>query len=637
MVRFAPKYKNNEVEPVLGRFIYWFNAAVFAGIILSVAGCSASTDYHSQVGTHKVIAEVGEVPERIELSQGWSEQVRKTFWFTSQGSSIIPYSWFTWLEQPNSQALFRAAKHFELLRYLPVKSSPDNPSGLPIGFVMTQGSASNQAWVGMTCAACHTNQIDYEGNKFLIDGAPTLGNFVLFYSRLVDALNQTYKDDAKFDRFAKKVLSDKYSIAAASQLRSTLSSVALSAAERLMVNRLPEGYPSDFTSYARLDAFGNIQNAGTAFALHDLSNRNAPDGPVSYPFLWGTHQSDVVQWNASAPNTPVVGPLARNVGEVIGVFGGLSMDKAPWWKRLIGINVSYSSTVDIDGLGRLESMVKILRSPEWPMTYFPKIDDIKAARGAELFAGECQQCHQVIPRDEEGDKYIANKTPVNGLGTDPVTARNADRHCAQTLLLEGTKKAVLFGDKFTAETTAITIPVNGAIAVILKSPVASLKAGLRPMKTHSEASQHDDGDLNSEVKSHGTTLHDHLQQHVDDRNALIAQKGQEACGSPDTVLVYKGRPLNGIWATAPYLHNGSIPTLWELLRKGVERTDRFWVGSRDFDPVRVGFNASQGLSEFRVNDDQGNGLNGNSNLGHEYGTHWSDEDKWSIIEYMKTL
>jgi hypothetical protein len=42
-----------------------------------------------------------------------------------------------------------------------------------------------------------------------------------------------------------------------------------------------------------LDAFGNIQNAGTAFALHDLNNKNIPNAPVSYPFIWGTHQSDV--------------------------------------------------------------------------------------------------------------------------------------------------------------------------------------------------------------------------------------------------------------------------------------------------------------------------------------------------------
>jgi len=233
--------------------------------------------------------------------------------------------------------------------------------------------------------------------------------------------------------------------------------------------------------------------------------------------------------------------------------------------------------------------------------------------------------------------YVANQTPVRVLGTDPVTARNADRHCAQTLLLEGTKKEVLFGDKFAAKTTAISIPVNGAIGVILSYPLKSLKAGLRPMETSSKSSSENEDDLDSAVKSHGTSLEDHIQKHAEARNALSANKGKEACGSPETVLVYKGRPLNGIWATAPYMHNGSVPTLWELLRKGPERSDRFWVGSREFDPVRVGFKTSEGSSEFRVNDDKGNVYPGNSNLGHEYGTHWSDEEKWAVIEYMKTL
>ena len=65
-----------------------------------------------------------------------------------------------------------------------------------------------------------------------------------------------------------------------------------------------------------------------------------------------------MQWNASAPNTPVIGPLARNAGEVVGVFGNLSIDEAPLWKRLLGLEVEYSANIDLLGLGALESWVK---------------------------------------------------------------------------------------------------------------------------------------------------------------------------------------------------------------------------------------------------------------------------------------
>ena len=609
-------------------------AATLAGATL---GCSSDPDYHSASDLIKPTAQSGDVPKRVSLDQGWDDETKDKFWFTSQGARILPYTWFIWLEQPGSENLFRNSDHMEMLRYLPIETSERNPAGLPIGFVAAHDDDTNQAWMGMTCAACHTNQVDYKGTKLLIDGAPTLANFVLFYDRLVAALSETNQDQEKFDRFAKNVLGDKYNEENSDSLRQSLEGVAIAAAERQQVNSLPESYPQDFTSYARLDAFGNIQNAGTAFALHDLSNRNTPDGPVSYPFLWGSHQSDVVQWNASAPNTPVVGPLARNVGEVIGVFGNLSMEPAPWWKKLFGLKVSYSANVDINGLGHLESYVKVLRSPQWPEQYLPAIDATKAAAGAQLFAGECAQCHQVVPRQDEGKKYVSNKTPVHVLGTDPVTAWNADRRCAKTLILEGTKKAILAGEKFGAESAAISIPVNGAVGLILDHPVESLEAGLRPIRTHSseKSSEMEAGSSNSQ-KSLEELVSDHVQER---RKIASSSPSTEAtsCGDPDSELVYKGRPLNGIWATAPYLHNGSVPNLWEMLQSGDKRVTSFWVGNREFDPVKVGYLYDSGLNEFKVLNSSGEIQPGNSNRGHEFGTTWTDEQKWAVIEYMKTL
>lgn len=598
--------------------------------VVALSSCVLTdSSVYSDSKTLAVTPQIGDVPDRVSLPQGWTDDRRLDFWFTSQGSQIIPYSWFTWLEQANSTEYFRSVEHMDELRYLPEASSTANPSGLPIGFVAAKDNKTKQAWVGLSCAACHTAQIDYQGTKIVVEGAPTIANFVLFFSRLVDALNQTNLDNAKFDRFARNVLADNYSDSTARKLRQALSEVALASAERQQVNALPSGYAKDFTSYARLDAFGNIQNAGTAFALHDLANKNTPVGPVSYPFLWGTHQSDVVQWNASAPNTPVIGPLARNVGEVVGVFGQLSIDKAPWWKRLFGIKVSYSSNVDVIGLGHLESWVKTLRSPQWPTQYFPAINSVKAAKGAEIYAKNCAGCHQVIARKDEGNLYVAVKTPVSEVGTDPVTAWNADKHMAKTLILEGTKEVILVGDKFKKTSAAIAIPVNGSVGIILKNPIKSLKAGLLPLRTGE--SRRDKG-LRS-VKSY-------IQEHVAERQRIQnAKLTASKSGSSDKYagLVYKARPLNGIWATAPYLHNGSVPSLWQLMQKGENRVNSFWVGSRTFDPVNVGYVTTTGLNEFQVQDENQQIIKGSSNLGHEYGTNLSDDDKWAVVEYMKTL
>jgi cytochrome c5 len=610
-----------------------------------LVGCGAlyqDENLHTKAADVSVTPEVGEVPQRLELEQAWSNKTRMDFWFTSQGSQILPYSWFTWLEQADNQEYFRSVEHMESLRYLSMPSSPRNPAGLPIGFALNENKDSGDAWVGLTCSACHTNQIDYQGKKILVEGAPTLGNFVLFYSKLVAALNATNEDSEKFDRFAKKVLADDYSESAANNLHTQLTQLAIQATERENVNNLPSNYPRDFTSYGRLDAFGNIQNAGSAFALHDLTNNNAPTAPVSYPFLWGTHQSDVVQWNASAPNTPVVGPLVRNIGEVVGVFGSLSIEEASWWKRMIGIKNSYSSTVDMKGLGKLESWVKELRSPAWPQQYLPAINSAKAAGGAALYQKECASCHQVIPRGDEGNKYKSVKTPVTVVGTDPATAWNADFHMADTLLLEGTKSKIVAGDKFDQTAAAISISVNGVVGLVLKDPIKALEAGLIPINAKPDKAASEASD---EANASDKSLEEYMAQNVSEReNIRKSKKAMKPKGRAKTMassqyegLVYKARPLNGIWATAPFLHNGSVPNLWELLQKPEKRSKQFWVGNREFDPVNVGFVTDNGLSEFKVMSEDGHIQKGNSNQGHIYGTQLTENQKWKLIEYMKTL
>ncbi|MEJ2755323.1 MAG: di-heme-cytochrome C peroxidase, partial [Gammaproteobacteria bacterium] len=101
--------------------------------------------------------------------------------------------------------------------------------------------------------------------------------------------------------------------------------------------------------------------------------------------------------------------------------------------------------------------------------------------------------------------------------------------------------------------------------------------------------------------------------------------------------VYKGRPLNGIWATAPYLHNGSVPNLYEILLPATERSKTFYLGSREYDPIKVGFNsdASSTLpNAFKFDTSR----LGNSNSGHEYGVHELNRtEKQELLEYMKTL
>jgi hypothetical protein len=114
---------------------------------------------------------------------------------------------------------------------------------------------------------------------------------------------------------------------------------------------------------------------------------------------------------------------------------------------------------------------------------------------------------------------------------------------------------------------------------------------------------------------------------------------------------YKARPLNGAWATSPYLHNGSVPNMDQLLRPAAQRVRKFHVGSTHYDPKHLGLDsrAGEGTFEFRTVDDAGQPIPGNSNAGHSGprytqtkgadGTFrdYTDLERSQLIEFIKTL
>jgi len=109
----------------------------------------------------------------------------------------------------------------------------------------------------------------------------------------------------------------------------------------------------------------------------------------------------------------------------------------------------------------------------------------------------------------------------------------------------------------------------------------------------------------------------------------------------NSLLAYRARSLNGIWATAPYLHNGSVPSLYDLLLPAVPRGENcatarpktFRVGAREFDPEKVGFKYTEEQG-FVFDTD----IRGNRNTGHEYGAcAMNDDDRMDLIEYLKSL
>jgi hypothetical protein len=99
---------------------------------------------------------------------------------------------------------------------------------------------------------------------------------------------------------------------------------------------------------------------------------------------------------------------------------------------------------------------------------------------------------------------------------------------------------------------------------------------------------------------------------------------------------YQSPPLDGVWMRAPYLHNGSVPTLRDLLSPVAARPTVFFRGYDVYDPMNVGF-VTSGFDTRRLGWKHDTTERGNGNGGHLYGTTLPDAEKNSLIEYLKTL
>ncbi|MBP7335074.1 di-heme-cytochrome C peroxidase [Niveispirillum sp.] len=681
----------------------WIRTLPLAAFILGLTACGADTS-HVEIGSvpagklpvpkwqaSNAMGGVAELAPGQDgwagwwgVDQGWSADQRRAFWFTPQGSWMVPYGWLLAVEQANNQERFLAPANMERLGYIPAQKDIWNPEALPIGFTVTPGAKGpdgkpGMAWAGPNCAACHTNRLDYGGKSLIIDGAPSLGDFYRLNAELLDALLVTSEQKDKFDRFVTQLVAKGFipadTPAARNELLGQMAEHQIWLAEYLRRNlcgshqskECPVDAKPGVSTYdayeakntalkanlriqtleararqdaiirdnyvplpgnGRIDAIGAIFNqvSGYNIAVPE-ANYSPSNAPVSYPFLWGAPQSDVVQWNGFAQNTSVlgigVGPLGRNTGEVLGVYGRIrvtpndpskytvsdgSFEDVPGKDPRFG----FASTVLTMNLGHIENWLSSLRSPRWPDGVLPAIDKEKAARGAQIYNGKqdekvnCSLCHQVIARKDEGEPYKATLIQTSVIGTDPAMADNfLLRLNKETGLewesgkLEGKRPNLV---EFWAKPYGTTLPDRGEalvvqVAGVLLSDFSNTISAGRLSKTYTGS----------------------FDKGADPRS-------------------YKARPLTGIWATAPYLHNGSVPTLADLLTDEKRRPTSFHVGSRQFDPVKVGYQTEPEPGRETYEFDTG--FPGNFNTGHTgrlYGTELGDDDKLALIEYLKTL
>lgn len=599
--------------------------------VLLFLGCSDDNKSPSITALNKDNTTFGSAPNEVSnivsLKQGWNKDEELDFYNTSQGSQLMPYSWFLALEQAGNSDLFRDNKNINHLGYIPQAPLPGrNPDGLPIGFVkdviseeflasaltatrLSSSAQGNQMeWLGLTCAACHTSEINYGDKTLRINGGPAQSDFPAFMNNLSKALAATTHDDAKLTRFAKKIIPEAgYNETEKEALKAQLAAYTLWLNGYIDINY--GGLTTPY-GYGRLDAFGAILNRVTSTLLEIPSNGTPANAPVSYPFLWNTSQLAWVQWNGSVSNH-----IGRNVGEVSGVFAHTIL-------KTDNENERFYSSAKIDNLFRLEQYMAKLDSPKWD-SHLPAIDQDKAEKGKELYASNCVGCHGI--RDDKGQfpmtkpnavgkQFIQiHMTKLDAIGTDPLMAMN---FVNPAFNVDPGQMRPYVDEQYR---NAPKVPRGAVLTATGQKIIAKQLAAFNPPL-----------DQQQMLELTGYHLPDEM---------------------PPNPIAYKARPLNGIWATAPYMHNGSIANLYQTLLPEAERETSFYVGSKMFDPIKVGFESNQEGNHFlfKTVDEKGESIPGNSNKGHSGNTftktlgengQWrdfTDNERYQLIEYMKTL
>jgi mono/diheme cytochrome c family protein len=538
----------------------------------------------------------------LSRPKGWNEAARKDFYSRDQGSRIMPLAWIQALKQPNGEPFL--ADSLSRYGYLPNPSSPT--PGLPVGFVAA-GPAGNRS-IGMTCSACHTREINVNGTAYRIDGGPAIVDFQSFLDDLDKAVGAVLKTDAAFAAFAKAVGSG--------------DPASLHAAVSLWYDRyhtlIEKALPTPAWGPSRLDAVAMIFNRLTGLDIGKppsyliAENIQPASAPVRYPFLWNAPVQDWTQWPGFAQNGNDLLGLSRNLGEVYGVFADFH-PKQDATIPLLKVDYLADNSANFLGLLALENLVKRLAPPKWPFA----VDASLAAQGKAIYAratdqGGCVDCHGI----RQGEFRFPNQTwatPIQDVGTD---SREYDtlKFVVKTGELQGARIPPL---------TSPLQPVDAAISVLATSVLGSIlqelgqELGVPAVSTRT-----------SQVLGESAPT-----------MAGIASSSLKGAFTPvqRTGISYESRVLEGVWAVAPYLHNGSVPTLAELLKPAAERVKSFKIGPA-YDTANVGLATEQTKFNYTLETTDCSDRNsGNSRCGHEYGTKLSSDEKRALLEYLKTL
>ena len=559
----------------------------------------------------------------VWLDQNWTAEQRDWFHHADQGTQTfgIPYEWFMALEQPpissTGSGLLSDQSYLDRYGFIPDTAHPEK-SVMPIGFAQggSMRDASGAPWknpqtnadmtaMGLTCAACHTGRFTYKNTTVLIDGGPALTNLNEFQKGVAMSLLYTWYLPSRFNRFADRVLGPGASDQAKSDLRKQFAPV-VAQVKKIIRLEFNSNHQTTVEGFARLDALNRIGDVVFAIDLDEPANWVGFSAPVHFPRIWQASWFQWVQYNGSIEQ-----PMTRNAGEALGVGAPVDLTGAK--------NDLFASTVRPQTLFAIEQLLagapppdattgfNGLRSPKWPADILPPINTELAAKGAVLYREVCQSCHLAPVGDP--DFWASSEW------SQPNAAKERFLDLKQIDVMR--------------------VGTDPSEAADMKNRTVVIPAGLG-------ISTNEFGGALGQVVDM-TLAHWYDSQQPPISPAVREQMNGNRPSNVRALLSYKVRPLNGVWATPPYLHNASVPNIYALLSPVAERPKKFYLGNREYDPVNLGYVTDEFPGGFEFDT----AIRGNSNSGHEFsddrskqgviGRSLSPDERRALIEYLKTL
>jgi hypothetical protein len=576
---------------------------------------------------------------------------REDWYSTTQGSHLLKWEVFHSIEAEDSEALFSTRENLTDYGFLyPEATAYDESTevydgsagerveqytssyGLPIGFVKDKNQLNSRNYLGLTCAACHTGKVTYGDNTYYVEGGQANADLFEFLAKLRSALEANKNDPAKLARFKSRFVA--YTL---SNIDLTAWPVSIFSAERYLDEAIQ--YVGDYADTThtsiengptRLDAIGAILNKlHYGHTNQDITEAPLLTAPVTYPYIWDASSLECIQTNCVGFD-----PLTRNTGEVLGVFGSINLDQdenIPDILELVaqqlGLNTLFDFSPKVDNLAVLETAINRAHSPRWPAS-FPALDNAQIIEGKALYAENCAGCHmdtsdgvdenELTEPNSNGSRFTkVIRMPYDVVGTDEAFAVDYGMR---------TDKMGILGAVIAQRAPETIDPATG-ISFAEQIPETFSSLAMLGIATQIVVANHQDT-IGFAIKA--AQAYPDLSL-TDAKAALYLDYIAGHTDRPEFVATdYRAKPLNGVAFTGPYLHNGSVRTLADLLETPENRPTSFLIGSTDYDTDGAGYvDAGDFLLDTTIR--------GNGKEGHTYGTQLSANDKSSLLEYMKSM